>query len=88
MLRAREAVPPDEARIILQVHDEILWERGPEWKAETFETLCGLAESGHGFTLEVPLVFEAKLATSWADKGGSGGQVKAGEYGHVSEIAA
>jgi hypothetical protein len=30
-------------------------------------------------------VFEAAIATSWAEKGGSGGQVSAGEYAHLAE---
>jgi DNA polymerase I-like protein with 3'-5' exonuclease and polymerase domains len=83
MLRCREAVSPDAARIVLQVHDEILWERGPAWTPETFDVLRGICETGHGFELDVPLVFDAKVAESWAAKGGFGGQVKAGEYEHV-----
>jgi DNA polymerase I-like protein with 3'-5' exonuclease and polymerase domains len=88
MLKARREVRPDEARIILQVHDEILWQRGPEWTDTTFSRLREICETGHGFELDVPLSFDAKVASSWADKGGSGGQVKAGEYGQVQEAMA
>jgi DNA polymerase I-like protein with 3'-5' exonuclease and polymerase domains len=88
MLRCREAVAPDVARIVLQVHDEILWERGSAWTPETFDVLRGICETGHGFDLDVPLIFDAKVAESWAAKGGSGGQVKDGEYAHVSAAVA
>lgn len=69
MLRARKAVAPEVARICLQVHDEVIWERGPAWTPETFDTLVEVCERGHGFDLLVPLVFECGLATSWAEKG-------------------
>lgn len=85
MLRAREAVPPSEARIILQVHDEILWERGLDWLPSTFDTLRRVCEDAHGFDLQVPLTFEAVLADSWAGKGGSAGQVHAGEYAGLGD---
>jgi DNA polymerase I-like protein with 3'-5' exonuclease and polymerase domains len=88
MLRCREAVAPSVARIVLQVHDEILWERGSEWTPEIFDVLRGICETGHGFDLDVPLIFDAKVAESWAAKGGSGGQVKAGEYEHVASAVA
>lgn len=88
MLKARTEVPPSEALIILQVHDEVIWQRGPDWKDDTFARLRSICETGHGFELDVPLSFDAKTARSWADKDGSGGQVKAGEYGHVTEALA
>lgn len=72
MLAARAAVPPEAARICLQVHDEIVWERGPEWTGETFRLLVDACENAHGFDLIVPLAFECGLASSWADKGGPG----------------
>ena len=68
MLAARQAVDPYEACQILQVHDEILWERGPLWTADAFDRLRGACENGHGFELTVPLIFEAKEAQSWAEK--------------------
>jgi DNA polymerase I-like protein with 3'-5' exonuclease and polymerase domains len=71
MLAARAAVAPTEACIILQVHDEILWERGPEWADDTFPRLLAACETGHGFELDVPLAFEAAVVDSWAGKGGA-----------------
>lgn len=87
MLKARRECRPEEAKIILQVHDEIIWERGEEWNDSSFFRLREICETGHGFTLDVPLSFDAKVASSWADKGGSGGQVKAGEYGSSEAVA-
>lgn len=69
MLKARAEVPPEAARIILQVHDEIHWERGPAWRDGLFPRLVDICEHGHGFDLSVPLVFEAGVVSSWADKG-------------------
>lgn len=83
MLAAREAVPPEVARICLQVHDEIIWERGPAWTPDAFGTLVDACERGHGFDLIVPLVFECDLATSWAGKGGGGAAL-----GDALELAA
>lgn len=88
MLRARAEVDPAVARIILQVHDEILWECGPAWDFGYFHQLRALCETAHGFELGVPLVFEAKVADSWAAKGGSGGQIKSGEYAELGEALA
>ena len=88
MLACREAYSPDVARIILQVHDEVIWRRGPEWDDSVFPELVRICETGHGFDLIVPLTFEAVLADSWAAKGGSAGQVQAGAYEHLSEMAA
>jgi DNA polymerase I-like protein with 3'-5' exonuclease and polymerase domains len=85
MLRAREAVNRDTARIILQVHDEILWRRMPGWHQETFDILKDICENGTGFDLDVPLIFEAKVAQSWADKGGSAGQIRSGEYANLQD---
>ena len=68
MLAAREAVDPLEARMILQVHDEILWERGEAWSADAFDRLRNACETGYGFDISVPLIFEAKEAQSWAEK--------------------
>jgi DNA polymerase I-like protein with 3'-5' exonuclease and polymerase domains len=86
MLKARQEIAPESARICLQVHDEILWERGARWDDALFPVMVEICETAHGFDLEVPLVFEAAVATSWADKGGSGGQVAAGEYAHLSDV--
>ena len=83
MLAAHRAVDPAEAIMILQVHDEILWRRGPEWSASTFQRLQHACEHGTGFELDVPLIFEAKIAQSWAEKKGSAGQVEVGAYAAV-----
>jgi DNA polymerase-1 len=85
MLRAREAVGREEARILLQVHDEILWQRMAGWRDETFEVLKDICENGTGFDLDVPLIFEAKVAQSWAAKSSSPGQVHAGSYAALAE---
>jgi DNA polymerase-1 len=88
MLAARKAVTPDEARIVLQVHDEILWELGAGWEPSMFDTLKHVCETAHGFDLAVPLTFEAKLTDSWAGKGGDAGQVAAGAYEHLGDALA
>lgn len=85
MLAIRQGVDPDEARIILQVHDEILFERGPAWNDESFDKIVDLAEKGHerdfhaengqvlpGFPLLIPMKFGSKLAETWDDKGEAG----------------
>lgn len=69
MLAAR-AVDPAVARMCLQVHDELIWVRGPEWHAEAAAELTRICETAHGFELSVPLEFEAKVAESWGEKGG------------------
>ncbi len=88
MLAARRAVDPERARILLQVHDEILWGRGPGFTSQTFEELRHVCETAHGFELDVPLTFEAAIVDSWAGKGGSAGQVAAGAYEHLNEAVA
>ncbi len=70
MLACRAECTPEEALLILQVHDEMLWERGADWRPDTFERLKHTAETSHGFELIVPLIFDAAEATSWAEKGG------------------
>lgn len=60
----------DRARLLLQVHDEILWERGLGWDAEALAEVRYACEVGHGFDLNVPLEFDAKEVTTWAEKGG------------------
>lgn len=69
MIAAREKVTPMAARMILQVHDEILWERGPEWDDnETFDVLVDTCENAHGYDLRVPMKFEAGIGDSWEEK--------------------
>jgi len=68
MLAARRAVAPSTARICLQVHDEILWKRGPKFTDATLAKLRKVCETGTGYALDVPLKFELAMAESWADK--------------------
>ena len=68
MLAARSAVAPSTARICLQVHDEILWKRGPRFTDATLAKLRTVCETGTGYALDVPLKFELAMAESWADK--------------------
>ena len=70
MLAIREEIAPPVARICLQVHDEIILERGIEWEDSAFSTIVDLCETGFGFDLDVPLAFEAAIASSWAEKAG------------------
>jgi DNA polymerase-1 len=67
MLGCRRVVPPSVARICLQVHDEIIWVRSPEFDDDWFDMVKDVCENGT-FDLDVPLVFEAKIAQSWAEK--------------------
>ena len=87
MLAAREAIDPSVARICLQVHDEIIWKRGPAWDDAAFPVLVDTCQNALGFELDVPLVFEAKIAESWGEKEGSAGQIQAGAYEHLQEAA-
>lgn len=87
MLAARKAVPnPNVARICLQVHDEILWKRERDWNDDVFPELVDVCQNAHGFELDVPLIFEAKIAESWADKDGSG--ISPGAYEALEELVA
>jgi DNA polymerase I-like protein with 3'-5' exonuclease and polymerase domains len=84
MLAARQAVDPVVARMCLQVHDELLWVRGPEWCEEAATELTHLCETAHGFDLTVPLTFESKVAESWGEKGAT--PAHAGAYEQLQEI--
>lgn len=85
MLKARASVDPTSARILLQVHDEILWERKAGWYPQILDLMQEICERGHGFDLIVPLSFEPAVVTSWAGKGGSAGQVESGAYANLGE---
>jgi len=54
--------------LLVQVHDEMLWEALP-WQASTrvLKQLRCMAEVGHAFKLSVPLKFEPKIVTTWAE---------------------
>lgn len=86
MLNARGAIDPQRARIILQVHDEILWERMAGWTPELLDQIRAICQEGHGFDLDVPLIFEAGMAESWADKGAPAVVVADG-HEHLAELA-
>lgn len=70
MVRSTEVLRPEQSILLLQVHDEILWQRGPAWGDGCLEAIREACEAGHGFDLDVPLQFEAKEVSSWAEKGG------------------
>lgn len=70
MVESERKLRAVQARLLLQVHDEVLWERGPKWDDECLAVVRESCETGHGFDLNVPLQFEAKEVASWAEKGG------------------
>ena len=63
MLNVSESHP--ELRLLAQVHDELVW----EGRTSDLAGVQRVAQTGHGFDLTVPLVFEPLLCSSWADKG-------------------
>lgn len=64
MVRIGEGWP--ELRLLVQVHDELLLE-ADEAEAIDLSTLAIVAEKGHGFDLDVPLVFEPKIVNDWSE---------------------
>lgn len=72
MLAAREKFPHSVCRMILQVHDEVLWQRGPEWKDEYLPELQHIMETGHEFDLNLPMRFPISMAESWSEKDAQG----------------
>ena len=70
----------DEYRMLIQVHDEVLWEQGDDWAgAASLAKIREAGETGHGFVLDgVALEFEPMIVASWAEKG----MTQTGE-GHV-----
>jgi DNA polymerase I-like protein with 3'-5' exonuclease and polymerase domains len=64
----------EEVQVLVQVHDELVWERLEGWGRGSLARLRDYCENGflrdHGLELKVPIVFEAKLAKSWAEKDG------------------
>ncbi len=82
MVKVRELIPPEEATMILQVHDEILWEVGPDWRDDSFDRIVEICQTAHerdfhvpstgqtlpGFKLLIPMKFEASQGDSWDDK--------------------
>lgn len=86
MVKVRREIDPEAARIILQVHDEILWERGPAWTDDTFDQIVDICETAHehdfyvpetgetipGFPLLIPMNFSAGLGVDWNEKDAAG----------------
>lgn len=86
MIKVREAVSPEQATMILQVHDEILWQRGPAWTDDLFDEIVNICETAHehdfyvpstgdtlpGFPLKIPMNFSASLGESWEEKDAQG----------------
>lgn len=70
MVESKRRLSADTARLLVQVHDEILWERGPKWDDGCLAIVREACEHSHGFELNVSLQFEAKEVSSWAEKGG------------------
>jgi DNA polymerase I-like protein with 3'-5' exonuclease and polymerase domains len=68
MLAVRREVPYKVAHFVLQVHDEIVWERGPAWDDSWLPKIKELCETGFDIpsTLEFP--FPCQLMDSWAEK--------------------
>lgn len=65
LVRAHKAITPLNGKLILTVHDEVVC-YVPEENVE--ESVAVLKEAMEGFNmLSVPLIAEAKVATSWGD---------------------
>ncbi len=61
--------------LLAQVHDELVMEyaNGEPPSPTTLRLIQDIAETGHGFKLDVPLAFEPTVCASWAEKGGKAG---------------
>lgn len=55
----------EDAWMLAQVHDELVFEYDPA-RGVDLGTIQALGETGHGFDLRVPLVFEPHTGASWA----------------------
>lgn len=65
MVRSRRDMP--HFGLVAQVHDELLWQVDKRPAPFELFKLQRIAETGHGFRLSVPLVFEPKVVTTWAE---------------------
>lgn len=57
----------ENVRILAQVHDELVMEYIRR-RDEDLEHIQWAGETGHGYALKVPLVFEPKFCETWGDK--------------------
>jgi DNA polymerase I-like protein with 3'-5' exonuclease and polymerase domains len=66
MMQAHEAFP--EWRMVAQVHDEVLWEVREDLANESrLADLAWMAREGHGYDLNVHLVFDPQVVQTWAE---------------------
>lgn len=65
MVRSQRDLP--HFGLLAQVHDELLWETASRPAPFELFKLQRIAETGHGFRLSVPLTFEPKVVTTWAE---------------------
>ncbi len=62
MIEVRRAVGPDEARMLLQVHDELVFEL-PEVRSEVIESIRRPMEQA--MPLDVPIEVDSKIGANW-----------------------
>jgi len=92
-LAARDELLPTEAQLLINVHDELMWERGPDWipaegsDDDSLSKILWACEEGHGFEMDVPIVFEVKEVKNWAEKGDVGGVIRSGEFATLEDAA-
>lgn len=65
MVRATAELPG--YRLLVQVHDELLWECHDMVEPSGLTALRKIAEDGHGFDLGVPLDFQPRVVANWAE---------------------
>ena len=67
MLAVANACP--QLRTLAQIHDEAIWEYELLPDDNIIRTVKECMETGHGFDLKVPLVFEPMVCNNWSQKG-------------------
>lgn len=60
-----EVAKLESVRMLIQVHDELVCEYDDD---PCVDAIRQAGETGHGFVLSVPLVFEPKVCETWGDK--------------------
>lgn len=65
MVRTSRALP--DFGLIVQVHDELMWQIDREPAPFELFKIQRIAEKGHGFNLTVPLKFEPKRVQRWSE---------------------